>query len=90
MRRLYIERLGALAMLAGPLLVGCDQPALENQPKYETYEAAPGWPDNQSARQPVAGTVAHDERLEPMPESLPMALNAALLDRGQQRYDIFC
>lgn len=82
--------LGILVALAGALLAGCDQPAMERQPKYETFEAAPGWPHDQSARQPVPGTVAHDEDLDPMADTLPMELDAALLDRGQQRYDIFC
>lgn len=83
--------LGTLTLLlAGALLAGCDQPALEHQPKYETFEAAPGWPQDQSARTPVPGTIARDETLEPIADTLPMALEAALLDRGQQRYDIFC
>lgn len=90
MRRRLVERLATLAVLAGPLLVGCDQPALENQPKYETFEAAPDWPDDQSAREPVAGSVARDASLEPMADTLPMPLDAALLERGQRRYDIFC
>lgn len=72
------------------LLAGCDQPALERQPKVDAYDAAPGWPNEQSAREPVAGTIARDEDLEPMPDSLPFELDAALLDRGQQRFDIFC
>lgn len=77
-------------MLASYVLVGCDQPAMERQPKYETFEAAPDWPQNRSARQPVPGTVARDTPLEPLAENLPMPLDAALLERGQQRYDIFC
>lgn len=72
------------------VLAGCDQPALERQPKVDTYEAVPGWPDDQSAREPVPGTIAHDEALEPIPDTLPMDLDEALLDRGQQRFEIFC
>ncbi|MFC3283521.1 c-type cytochrome [Litchfieldella rifensis] len=90
MRRRYGDRLATLAALAGLLLVGCDQPAMERQPKYETFEVAPGWPSNRSAREPVPGTVARDENLDPLADTLPMALDAALLDRGQQRFDIFC
>lgn len=69
---------------------GCDQPYMEDQPKYETFEVALEWPDNQSARTPVPGTVARDANLGPVPDALPMPLTIELLERGQQRYDIYC
>ncbi len=79
--------LATLPLLA---LAACDQPRMEDQAKYETYEPAPGWPDDQSARDPVAGTVARDAALAPVPETLPLPLTRGLLERGQARYDIFC
>ncbi|MBB3230941.1 c-type cytochrome [Halomonas stenophila] len=79
-----------LATLLALGLAACDQPRMEDQAKYETYEAAPGWPNDQAAREPVAGTVARDASLAPVPETLPMPLTAELLERGQARYDIFC
>lgn len=78
------------ALLVTLGVAGCDQPDLEDQPKYTAYAAAPAWPNDQSARLPVAGTVARDETIEPMAESLPMALDSALLERGRERYEIFC
>ncbi|EPC03754.1 hypothetical protein L861_00220 [Litchfieldella anticariensis FP35 = DSM 16096] len=90
MRYRHDEWPSALAIVIGVLLVGCDQPSMERQPKYETFEAAPGWPHGQSAREPVPGTIAHDDTLKPIPDTQPQELDAALLDRGQQRYDIFC
>ncbi|WP_246131601.1 c-type cytochrome [Pistricoccus aurantiacus] len=80
----------ALLGLACALLAGCDQPEMRFQPKYNTYEAAPQWPENQAARRTVPGTVARDERLEPIADTLPMTFDQALLDRGQERFEIFC
>ena len=77
-----------LIALAG-LLVGCDQPQMANQPKYEPYENAPGWPDNQSARQPVDGTVARGDAID-RPERMPFDINRALLEHGRERYEVFC
>lgn len=73
----------------GLALAGCDQ-GMTNQPRYEAYERAEGWPDDQSARQPMAGTVARDERLGPIPDRLPMALDRALLEQGREGYEVFC
>lgn len=86
MNRLVVAGLAAL----GIILAGCDQPEMRFQPKYTTYEAAPEWPEDQSARQAVPGTVARDERLEPLAETLPMTLDRQLLDRGQKHFEIFC
>ncbi|WP_242634325.1 c-type cytochrome [Marinobacter salicampi] len=78
--------LGLAMVLA---LAGCQQEMAE-QPRYEAYERAPDWPGNASARPPVAGTVARDARLEPVPQTLTLELNRELLEQGRQRYEIFC
>lgn len=80
----------AVLILLSALLGGCDQPEMRFQPKYKTYQTAPDWPQNQSARRSVPGTVARDTRLAPLADSLPMPFDQALLDRGQARFDIFC
>lgn len=74
----------ALALALALCLTACDNMA--NQPKrmpYEVYsnETAPPAP-----WQEPAGTVARDEQPEPPPPPLTMAL----LERGRERYDIFC
>lgn len=84
---------GYLGLLVGLgiALPGCDQEPMTNQPKFETYEAAPRWPDNQSARQPVAGTVPRDAPVElAMSNNLPMPLTRELLERGQAQFNIYC
>lgn len=72
------------------LLAGCGQDKMANQPRYETYEPAMAWPDNQSARRPPAGTVARDQRIEPPPSHMPMPVTWPLLQRGKTVYEINC
>ncbi|MEW5422535.1 cytochrome c [Amorphus sp. 3PC139-8] len=73
--------------LAG-ILVGCDD--MSDQPKYETYEDAPGFPQAQAARQPPAGTVARGALERERAKRHPPEVTQALLSRGQERYEIFC
>lgn len=68
----------------------CDQPHMEDQAKYETFEAAQEWSDNQSALTPIPGTVARDANLGPIPIDLPMTLTFDLLERGRERFNIYC
>lgn len=81
----------SVGMLLTLGLAACDQEKMANQPKYETLEAAPRWPNDQAAREGVAGAVARGEPIDPkVPETLPMALTQDLLERGQARFDIYC
>ena len=65
-------------------LAACDNMA--NQPKLNPYELPSGskadWP-----LKPVPHTIARDEAANP-PAAPPLTM--ALLERGQQRFDIFC
>ncbi|MDN5851209.1 MAG: cytochrome c, partial [Nitrococcus sp.] len=79
-----------LWLLLAVMLTACDQPPFADQPKYEPYEAAWDWPDDQSALQPVPGTVSRDAMLGPIAQTLPVPLTQELLARGQQRYRIYC
>ncbi|MEH6564327.1 MAG: cytochrome c [Halopseudomonas sp.] len=77
------------------LLLACNQD-MDDQPRYEAYEEAPNWPNLQSARLPVTGTVArgapllvsqgHTAQTLPM----PLTLTLPLLQRGRQQYQVFC
>ncbi|MHB0777030.1 c-type cytochrome [Halomonas sp. WWR20] len=79
-----------VALLLALLLSACGQ-EMDDQPKYETFEAAPQWPNNQAARDSVPGAVARDEAVDlRVPEELPMPLTQALLARGQERFNIYC
>jgi mono/diheme cytochrome c family protein len=74
-----------VVMLALPFaLAACDNMA--NQPRLKPYELPFGsqveWPV-----QPVPHTVARDEPSSP---PAPPAVTMALLERGQQRFEIYC
>lgn len=72
-----MRRLLVLTLL---LLAGCSQ-KMEVQPKQLPFAAAPGTPP--------AGTVATDADID-IPADNPFPIDMALLQRGQQRFDIFC
>lgn len=80
----------ALLLAAALAIAGCEQPRMADQNRYDPYEEAPDWPDNASARQPVEGTIARGESLEPRPDQLPMELTRDLLERGREHYEINC
>ena len=77
-------RSGAAILALSVALAACDNMA--NQPKLNPYELPFGsqleWPVK-----PVAHTVARDDHLNP-PSPPPVTM--ALLERGQERFDIYC
>ncbi|WP_245485155.1 cytochrome c [Mesorhizobium sp. M7A.F.Ca.US.001.02.1.1] len=79
----------ALALAAAPALAGCQQ-QMADQPHYEPLEASSQFADGASARIPVSGTVARNAELAPVPDAIPQPVTMALLNRGRERFDIFC
>lgn len=87
-------------LLAIVLLVGCRQD-MHDQPKVRPYRESQFFEDGLSARPVIAGTVARGDLREddhlwlgkvdgkPAVE-FPFAVDAALLGRGRERYDIYC
>jgi mono/diheme cytochrome c family protein len=71
------------ASLLLTVLGGCDRMA--NQPKQLPYERAPGQANDPDLL-PPAGIVARDE----VPAPGPPPVTAALLERGRERFDIYC
>ncbi|MCB0327633.1 MAG: cytochrome c [Bdellovibrionales bacterium] len=74
---------------------------MDDQEKYEVYEASPLFEDGSSMRMPIPGTLSHDEQAvsDAMHSgknasgqwaSNPLALSYEVMDRGQERYDIYC
>lgn len=92
--------LGAAALAGLLLAAGCAQ-QMSDQPRYEPLEASDLFADGQASREPVPGTVARGQ-LRPdehfyagtvngVPaEALPLPVTRELLERGKDRYDIFC
>ena len=92
---------GWLLPAAVPLLGGGCHQDMRDQPRYEALEASDFFGDGQSARLPVAGTVARGQLDEDeafysgktngqLVAELPVELNQELLKRGQDRFNIFC
>jgi mono/diheme cytochrome c family protein len=91
----------AFALLASAAIVaGCRQD-MHDAPRYEAFEASTTFADGRASRTAPAGTVARgwlreDEALytgkingQPVDE-FPFAIAAADLQRGQQRFNIYC
>ena len=80
--------------------VGCRQD-MHDQPKYESLEASTFFPDGRASRPLVPGTVARGQLREDThlyegkvsgkaAETFPFPIDLKTLERGQQRYNIYC
>ena len=75
---------------------------MHDQPKLQAYEASDFFADGQASREPVAGTVARGELRQDrrlyrgidsegrLVAAIPVPLTRELVERGRERYDIFC
>lgn len=81
-------------------IVGCRQD-MHDQPKYQPYESSTFFQDGIASRVAPEGTVARDELFADEPfyygkengepiSYFPMDVDKSVLERGRQRYDIFC
>ncbi len=97
-----VARLGKLACLAvvAIAIAGC-RLDMHLQPKYLPYEPTAFFSDGRSERQPVEGTVARGQlRLDELfytgkengveADEFPFPIKRADLERGQERYNIYC
>jgi mono/diheme cytochrome c family protein len=83
MRRPHLA-VTALPLFAGTVLCACDN--LSVQPKDRTWRPADAMPDLKTwPLSPPAHTIARDDM-----SAKPPPLSLALLERGQQRFDIYC
>jgi mono/diheme cytochrome c family protein len=76
-----------LAMLP---LCGCNDHSMTQQSRYVTYGPAGLFADNAEAQALPAGVVAQGDLERANAIATPPAVDAALLQRGRERYDIFC
>ena len=83
------DRLAATALYEVALaLAGCKQEDMYTQHRSQTWDRNTFFANQSSMRVPVAGTVARDAPDPPAP--MPAAIDAAMLQRGENRYEIFC
>ena len=91
-----------IVLMAATAALGACRQDMHDAPRYEPLEASSFFNDGQSARMPVANTVSRnpltdgDELLYTgkingtLANQFPIPVTAAVLARGQERYDIFC
>jgi mono/diheme cytochrome c family protein len=103
MLRLTVLRgctLGLTAVLALLVLPGCRQD-MHDQPKYQPFEESAFFKDGRASRPRVPGTVARGRRDDDvllmtgksegkLSEVFPAPVTRAMLERGQQRFDVYC
>jgi mono/diheme cytochrome c family protein len=94
-------RAAILVGAAGLFLGGCRQD-MQDQPKYKPQRGSEFFADGRSGRPEVEGTIARGELNEDSAfytgkdakgddvTEFPIAVDKAVLVRGQQRYDIYC
>lgn len=98
-RRLLVTLLFGAAAAAG--CDGVDLKRMIRQPSFRAYEADPAASNGMAMRQPPPGTVPRSRVLGPSSlvdgredgayvTALPIALDRGVLERGQNRYGIFC
>lgn len=101
--RLHGSRVGGLlltAVMSAAALTGCYQ-KMGVQPALDPYDSSDFFADQMSARPRVEGTVAQGELFEDellhtgneggqLAQRYPFPVTEQVLDRGQQRYNIYC
>ena len=78
-----------LLILPLALLTACDL-SMSRQAKYGTETHADLWGDGSEARRPPDGAVAIDALDRDRAEQTPPPATAALLQRGRERYAVYC
>jgi mono/diheme cytochrome c family protein len=93
-------RFSACCLAAGLLAAGCRQD-MHDQPKFKPYAKSDFFADQRASRPVVDGTIARGQLREdavlytgkaagkPV-DVFPFAVSAAVMERGQERFDIFC
>jgi hypothetical protein len=88
--------------LASLALLGCSRLDMQDQPKYRPQRPSEFFADGRSERQPVEGAIARGALDEDTAfyegkdaagkdiADFPIAVDKTVIQRGQQRYDIYC
>jgi mono/diheme cytochrome c family protein len=81
-----------LALCVLLLVASACRQKMSNQPRYDPLEPSEFFSDGMAARPRIPGTVARGELASDpvVADGFPFPVDRAVLDRGQERYDIFC
>ncbi len=94
----------SMTLLAGATLasVGCSRLDMQDQPKYKPQRPSEFFADGRDGRPELDGTIARGELNEDTAyyngkdatgkdiDTFPIAVDKAVIQRGHQRYDIYC
>ena len=78
-----------ILLLAAVALTGCDL-SMTRQAKHEAQSAPTWWPSGPDAAPAPEGTVSQSAPAEAVALAQPPHVTPALLQRGRERYTIFC
>jgi mono/diheme cytochrome c family protein len=79
-----------IGLAAALLLAACHDDSMTSQNRYGTYGRAALFPDGAEAQPLPSGVVAQGDLERDAQSAKSPAVDAQLLARGQQRYDIYC
>jgi mono/diheme cytochrome c family protein len=79
-----------LCLVVALPLAACDDQSMTRQNRYETYSPAGLFPDNAEAQPLPSGVVAQGDLDRARQTTEKPAVDAQLIERGHQRYDIYC
>lgn len=96
-----LRLISAVLILTGMLAVSSCRQDMHDQPRYEPYEGNSAYADGRADRPQVIGTLARgqlltDTLLHTGKEAgefavrFPFPITAEVLERGRERYDIYC
>ena len=100
-RRSVSGRLAATCLLVAAISAGGCRQDMHNAPRVDPYEETDAFPDGRGMRPLVEGTVARGTLQDDQAfytgkngpadaDALPFALTAEVLDRGENRFNIYC
>jgi mono/diheme cytochrome c family protein len=101
MRRVVLNTFISTVAAALLFAAGCERNDMHNQPRHEPLELSTFYPDGQSSRPIVPGTVARGQLTPsnmrfaglgtgPTPDTFPFEITKSDLQRGKQRFEIYC
>lgn len=80
----------AILLLFAVVLAGCDQQSMIQQNRYDAYEPSTLWRNGSEAQPLPEGVVAQGDVERQKEIAQPPPVTATLMQRGQQRFEIFC
>ena len=93
---------GALVAVGTLAMAGCSRLDMQDQPKYKPQRPSDFFADGRDGRPELDGTIARGQLNEDVAfydgkdaagkdiDAFPIAVDKAVIERGHQRYDIYC